>query len=118
MKRAAFLLALILLGACAQWPAEGSGGLAELRPAPLADQDGLPERLACALARMDALEAASARTGQGTGQAALLRVIATRAMREAHGNLTRDANRTLDRLGVDVALLHPVVGRPALPECT
>ena len=117
MKRVAFLLPL-LLGACAQWPAEGGGGLAELRPAPLAAEGGLPQRLACALARVDALEEAAERSGRGTGQAALLRIIATRATREAHGSLARDANRTLDRLGADVALLHPVVGRPALPECT
>lgn len=118
MNRAAFLLPLLLLGACAQWPAEGTGGLAEMRPAPLVAPDALPQRLACALARVDALEAAAARAGRGTGQMALLRVMATRATREAHGNLSRDASRTLDRLGADVALLHPVVGRPALPECT
>jgi hypothetical protein len=118
VTRAAFLLALPLLGACAQWPEQGGGGLAEMRPARPPAPDGLAQRLACALARMDALEQAAARSGQGTGQAALLRVIATRATREAHGSLPRDANRTLDRLGADAALLHPVVGRPALPECT
>jgi len=118
VRRTALLAPLLLLAACAQWPAEGGGGLAEMRPTPLTAPDGLPQRLACALARVDALEAAAARSGQGTGQAALLRVIATRATREAHGNLLPDANRTLDRLGADAALLHPVVGRPALPECT
>ncbi len=118
MTRAAFLLPLLLLGACAHWPAQGGGGLAEMRPATLVAPDDLAQRLACALARVDALEQAAARSGRGTGQVGLLRVIATRATREAHGSLPRDANLTLDRLGADAALLHPVVGRPALPECT
>lgn len=112
------LLALLLLPACATWPEEGRGGLAERQPAPLVAEGPLPQRLACALARTDALEAAAARTGRATGQAALLRVIATRATREAHGNLSLDASLTLDRLGADAVLLHPLVGRPALPECT
>jgi len=118
MTRFAPLLALPLLAACATWPPQGGGGMAERSPAPLVGEGPLPSRLACALARVEALEAAAARAGRGEGRAALLRVTATRATREAHGNLPADAHRTLDRLGADAALLHPVVGRPALPECT
>lgn len=118
MRRLALLLPLVLLGACAQWPEAGTGGLAERRPLPVATEDGLAERLACALARMDALEAAAQRTGRGAGQAALLRLVAIRATREVHGSLRRDADRTLVRLGEDAVVLHTVLGHPALPECT
>lgn len=119
MTRLGTLLPLLLLGACAQWPPEGTGGLAEMRPEmPKAAEGPLAQRLACALERLSVLETAAARAGQGTGQAAMLRVMATRATREAHGNLSRDANQTLDRLGSGAAVLQPVVGLPTLRECT
>ncbi len=118
MSRLALLLPLLLLAACARWPEAGSGGLAERRPMPVSTEAGLAERLACALSRMDALEAASRQTGRGGGQAALLRLVANRATREVHGSLPGEADRTLVRLGEDAAVLHSALGAPALPECT
>ncbi len=123
MIRAASLALLLALGACASWPGEGQGGLAELRaPAPVAPsavaEAALETRLACALRRVSVLEAAAREQGRATGQANLLRLTATRATRETYGSLPRDAGRTLDRLEQDAASLHPVLGGPALPECT
>ncbi len=118
MIRAASLALLLALGACASWPGEGQGGLAELRtPAPVAEA-ALETRLACALRRVSVLEAAARKQGRATGQANLLRLTATRATRETYGSLPRDAGRTLDRLEQDAASLHPLLGGPALPECT
>ncbi len=120
MRRAATLALLLALGACATWPAEGQGGLAELR-APVTASETAPAleaRLACALRRVGVLEAAARAQGRATGQASLLRLTATRATRETYGSLPRDAGQTLDRLEQDAARLHPLVGGPALPECT
>lgn len=114
-------LALLLplsLGACASWPGEGQGGLAEIRLPPPVAEAALETRLACALRRVGVLEAAAREQGRATGQANLLRLTATRATRETYGSLPRDAGRTLDRLEQDAASLHPVLGGPALPECT
>lgn len=106
------------LAACASWPDEGRGGLAELRQHAPTAEVALEARLACALRRVSVLEATSREQGRATGQADLLRLTATRATRETYGSLTRDAGRTLDRLEQDAARLHPLVGGPALPECT
>ncbi|MEI6161558.1 MAG: hypothetical protein WCP77_17120 [Roseococcus sp.] len=106
------------LSACAIWPDEGQGGLAELRQPLPTTEVALEQRLACALRRVSVLETASREHGRATGQAGLLRLTATRATRETYGSLPRDAGRTLDRLEQDAASLHQVVGGPALPECT
>lgn len=106
------------LSACASWPEEGQGGLAEFRLPSASAEAALEARLNCALRRVSALEAASREQGRATGQMGLLRLAATRATRETYGSLTRDAGRTLDRLEQDAASLHPLVGGPALPECT
>lgn len=109
---------MLALSACASWPDDGQGGLAEIRqPLPIAEV-ALEQRLACALRRVSALEASSREQGRATGQAGLLRLTATRATRETYGSLIRDAGHTLDRLEQDAASLHQVVGGPALPECT
>jgi hypothetical protein len=112
-------LALVLgLAACASWPEEGQGGHAEIRQPLPTGEVALESRLACALRRVSVLEAASREQGRATGQVSLLRLTATRATRETYGSLPRDAGHTLDRLEQDAARLHPLVGAPALPECT
>lgn len=118
MSRFATLALLLALGACASWPGDGRGGLAEMRQPSPAAEPGLESRLACALRRVGVLEAAAREQGRATGQANLLRLTATRATRETYGSLPRDAGKTLDRLEQDAASLHPLVGGPALPECT
>ena len=118
MSRLAALALLLGLGACASWPGDGQGGLAETRPPSPVAETALENRLACALRRVGVLEAAAREQGRATGQANLLRLTATRATRETYGSLPRDAGRTLDRLEQDAASLHPVLGGPALPECT
>jgi hypothetical protein len=118
MTRLATLGLLLTLAACASWPEQGQGGLAELRPPAPIGEVALEARLACALQRVSVLEAASRAQGRATGQAQLLRLTATRATRETYGSLPRDAGHTLDRLEQDAARLHPMVGGPALPECT
>jgi len=109
---------MLALSACATWPDEGHGGLAELRQPSARAEAALEARLTCALRRVSALEAASREQGRATGQAGLLRLAATRATRETYGSLARDAGRSLDRLEQDAASLHRVVGGAALPECT
>lgn len=109
---------MLMLSACASWPDQGQGGLAEMRRPTAITEASLEARLTCALNRVSVLEAASQAQGRATGQAGLLRLTATRATRETYGRLTRDAGHTLDRLEQDAARLHPLVGQPALPECT
>ena len=118
MNRLLILGLALGLAACASWPDEGQGGLAEIRQPPPTAETALESRLACALSRVSVLEAASREQGRATGQAGLLRLTATRATRETYGSLTRDAGRTLDRLEQDAARLQQMVGGPALPECT
>ena len=53
-------LGLVLgLAACASWPDEGQGGLAEIRQPSATAEVALEARLACALRRVSVLEAAS-----------------------------------------------------------
>lgn len=112
MTRLLALLVMLPLAACASWPEEGRGGLAERR----ADAIGTP-RLSCLLDEVAALEGASAEAGRATGQAALLRRTADRARRETDASLSQDATRTMDRLGAESAALRQLLGRPSVSGC-
>nr|WP_294505447.1 hypothetical protein [uncultured Rhodopila sp.] len=83
-------------------------------PAPLAD------RLRCTLGRLDALREAAARTGQFSGEIALLDSTATRAKREYAGQLFDDSRITMTELDAAIdQVIHEMVPPPvSLPMCT
>lgn len=112
MIRLVFLVLALPLAACASWPDEGRGGLAER----YAGAAGTP-RLSCLLDEVAALEGASAEAGRATGRAALLRQTADRARRETDASLSQDASRTMDRLGAESAALRQLLGRPSVSGC-
>jgi len=122
----AYLLALILpCTACQQrWPEPGNGGMVEAHwPAAVANShapNGLYDRLNCTLGRLDSLREASARTGQYTGEIALLEITATKAKREYAGMLFDDTRVTVADLdnGIDQVNREMTRSPAPLQVCT
>jgi hypothetical protein len=127
------LAALSLLAAgCTHWPPPGQGGMAEFGPqfpaAAAAAEAGepVPARLTCALDHLAQLRQTAAQHGRLGGRVALVELTAARAQREYVGGLKVDAERTLDRLGSELAELRTILATgstrdPTLPlrtECT
>lgn len=108
---------LAALPACTTWPPPGRGGAAELgRPAPAPADEALAARLACALARFDAVRATSLDQRILTGRAAEAGEMAARAQREVQGGLTRDAAQSLDRLEAETLAIS--IQLPGGPRAT
>jgi hypothetical protein len=111
-------LLLLALAGCTAWPPPGQGGAAERGRAALPAGTGpaLATRLACALARFEQLRDASAATDMLTGRVEATSELASRAQREVHGGLTRDAALSLDRLEAETVTLLVQLPGPVRPQ--
>lgn len=120
--RTTLLPAALFLAACTAWPPPGQGGAAERgRTAlPPTAERALADRLACSLARFDAVRSGAESQGALTGRVATAAELAARAQREAHGGLVRDAALSLDRLEAETVAIGvqlPGAARPTPPDC-
>ncbi len=128
ISRTAGLAALALaLSGCADWPAPGTGGVAEFRaarqpdatdtdPQALARYRDQRARLDCESARVRAEELEARSRSTSTGAMLDLQDLETAARRDLAGGLTWDASADLDRLDGAVAGLEPLLWPAGTPR--